>query len=145
MDESYDGYEKGKIIGLSSYHDNLLTTQILLDSGAIFSYIPLHALKLKQNNTHPQKDLLYYSNCPDDYITTYTLPLDEATIFIKGRNITIDANYLLTIDWYKTNQQMHLLKDKNGFLYLHPNYRIVWKKNAKELPKYKKLHQTWTY
>ena len=145
MEQNFGEWEPGQIIALSSYTGCLLTFQVLLDSGAIFSDLPLAAVSLKRTSIKNLIKDVYYSNCPHTDIAVCKLPLNEATIFLPDLGITKQASYILSIDWCKVNQQMHLLKDKEGNLWLHPNYRILWRTNALELPVYSKLRKTWSY
>lgn len=143
MEGHFGEWESGKIIALSSYPNSVLTTQVLLDSRGLFSDIPLHAFGTSK--IIPTIKKAYYANCPSAEVTAVKLPLTTGVIFFRGSTETVHANYILSLDWYNNNEQMHLLTDEEGNFWLHPNHKILWGKGVQELPAYKKLRTTWSY
>jgi hypothetical protein len=145
MEDHLLEWEEGKIVALSSYPGSVLTTQVLLDSRGLFSDLPLHALTTKKSAARYGVRQVYYSNCPGPEVTVFKLPLERGTIFLRNNEGMVNAKYLLSLDWYNNNEQMHLLTDEEGNFWLHPNHKILWGQGIEGLPKYKKLRTTWSY
>lgn len=136
------------VFGVSSYKGSVLTFEILLNNGAVFSYVPPHKLqtKLEQLEDRLNLDDLVYVACPSENfsITTYkALEREEfcSAHFISKRKC-VKAKYITTIDWYANNVLMHLLKLENGQLAALPSHKVMFSNEM--LPDYKKLRSEWT-
>lgn len=150
MDVSKRSWVDAKIIGLSSYKGSCLTFHInVKESGAIFSYIPPHALRKKD---HPGQMFGYreldYHFCQDDDMVVFELPFlmdRELSVFLRvdDKLKKIAAKYIKTIDWPYANIQQHLVTLSNGQFAVVPNHKLLTGKSD-SLPAYKKLRQDWT-
>lgn len=149
--EGFDEFEPCKIIALSSYKDSLLTAQILLENGAIFSDVPLHVLYTSKVScsAHQEINYTYSKNVASEHFIAYQLfDRGQPCRFKVKRNGKIlcevsGAKYLLTVDWYRDNEQMHLVEDTNGRLYLVNQPHILFTNKADKWPNYLKARAQW--
>lgn len=152
MDKDKNNLIKGKIIGVSSYEGEQVTFQVLLETGALFSYLPIHAFCMDTISTIVNVDQQQTFNlCKSGRIDVFTLDYFNnkiISIFNKKSKWEGFGEYILSIDWVDSNEQLHLIKH-SGLLWLRPNHKILIfdnkddPKKYKTLPSYKKLHQEW--
>lgn len=146
-DPAYAGSsERGTAFAVSSYPGDALTLQVLLDNGALFSYLPLHAVA-HMPLREPTLELsdLVYANCPGDTIEVTRYPFLDGNVnaYLRRRKEWIGGSYVCTIDWPKDNEQFHLLALENGQYAALPNHKVKFKNGPREMPPYRKLHATW--
>ena len=152
-DSTHDGWHACVIFGLSSYPGHALTYSVmLLDSGAVFSYVPPHRLRLTPVESisalAPRLELeeLVYHDCPVGRISVIRFAAligDVDVIFRrKGRpDLTMGGHYIATVDWVDGNDLLHLIELDNGQLAAMPNHKILWRRPVPTagLPKIEKL------
>ena len=143
MDESKTSLIPCEVFAVSSYVDHYPTFQILINNQAMFSYIPAQAIMKtsKQSGIQLNSDKLVYHKCKSERIcfNQYQyLKNKEANIFI-GSNI-VAASYHGTIDWYDSNELLHIMFLENSQIAMLPSHQVLFNKYCKVLPTYKKLH-----
>jgi hypothetical protein len=136
------------VFGVSTYINETLTFNILLQDGSMFQYIPFHALRLNDKETDfPSLELrdLVYHNCRNLEIDCHTFDHLKGTVncHFRYKDIWIPGEYFTTIDFYKGNDTLHIIKLENGQLTALPTSRVKFKDGIKEFPPYKKLHPIW--
>lgn len=150
LEEHNGEWTKARIIGLTSYPGDSLTIHVVVEeSGAIFSYMPLHSVRHK-NVDLPQYDynVLDYEFCHDPNMVSVEfehLSHSDLTAYIKdedGDLIGYSAEYVCTLDWPDDNYLQHFVKLGNGQFAAVPNHKILVNREG-ELPKYKKLRYRW--
>lgn len=138
-----------KIFACSIYKDNTITFEILLDNGAVFSYVPPHRLStINPNNNSIKLGLsdLVYCNVPNGYISivSYDALKGKCWAYFKSIDQWLTAQYLTTIDWYTDNLLVHLISLENGQLACLPSHKILFSDTFGKLPNYKKLKIKWS-
>lgn len=132
---------KSKIISIQAYKGDEVTFQILIDDNHLYSNIKISDIYLNNFGV-----TLYtrnrYNKCPkyeiDVYEIDYLKDMD-CRIFTGLKNeIDLIGKYILSIDFYTDNEQLHLIKSE-GRLHLIPNHKISWKCDSTLPTNYKKL------
>jgi len=133
---------------LSSYPGSTPTFKILLQNGAVFSYIPPHALQTSSLSpdavTLDLADLASI-NCPSEPISvkTFAALAGRVQAYFKRKDLWLEGSYVLTVDWTDSNDLLHLIALENGQLAFVPQHKVVFGNAARELPQYRKLRQVW--
>jgi len=145
--EFEESYEPGTVFAVSSYEGDALTTQVLLDNGCVFSYVPLHALQqepISRSNKLSLQDLVY-RNCPQGRITVNAFEFLNGPVlaYFKNKEVWLNGTYRATIDWIDGNEQLHVIHLENGQYAALPNHKLKFKNNARVFPEYDKLKETW--
>jgi hypothetical protein len=148
MDKTYIGqFVRGKIFAISSYPQEALSFQILLEDGCMFSYIPVQAIQKKDHEIHhPLMPVdLIYRNSPGENIavTSYTFLQGDIIAYFKHSKRWLKGRYILTVDWYENNELFHLLNMDNGQFAFVPSHKMKFRSIEESFPPYKKLHQIW--
>jgi hypothetical protein len=140
----------GKIFSVSSYKGHALTFQVLLSNGAVFSYLPLHAVvqrrKWKPEGEHFALEELLYHDCKSNHVCAHRFPALAGTVqaYFKLSQKWCSGRYLFTVDWYRGNEQLHLIALDNGQFCALPSHKVLFGRVAQKLPPYQKLRQIWT-
>ena len=146
MDENIKGVMKAEIFSVSSYENEALTFQMILEDGAMFSYVPIHLISHQKKVKNPLKmDDLIYHNCPsmDFVLHSYDFLQNSSPIcYFKNANRWLKGEYLFTLEWYDDNLNAHLIKLENGQFAFLPSHKINFK-GEKKLEKYHKIRETW--
>jgi hypothetical protein len=144
----YDKWVDCSAFGLSSYKEHALTLQVL-NKGAIFSYVPFHRVLHKplEGEAFDLKDIVY-ARCPDDHITVTRykeLVGKPCQAYLKNPKVWLNAEYVMTVDWYKCNDLAHIMALENGQFALLPSHKILVGvgPDQRTLPDYKKLRSEW--
>lgn len=147
----YDGEQVEKepltrctVFAVSSYIGHEPTFNVRIQSnGGVFHYLPVRALVSKEvaEPIH-ELDLCYYK-CYDHSIAVNQFEYLQGPVraFIKG--VSHEGEYRLTVDWYKSNVNMHLIALANGQFAFLPSHKLLFRSDERELPKYRKLRQEW--
>lgn len=149
MDPTVTGWTPGRAYVVNSYKGHALTFEVLLNNGAVFSYVPAHMLRWvsPETATHAfeAKDLTY-ALCPSDTIVVNAYDLlvgEKCKAYFVRPGVWENALYLFTVDWVDDNLLLHAVALDNGQVALLPSHKVIFG-NGTELPKYKKLHVEWT-
>ena len=150
MDPEAKGWTKGRIFAVNSYKGHSLTFEVLLGTGAVFSYVPAHMIRWMEPGSEESVDLLEekdltYALCPEGRISVDSYNLltgEKAKAFFVRQNRWVQALYLFTVDWVDDNLLLHAMALENGQVALLPSHKVLFGK-ATELPRYRKLHQEW--
>lgn len=136
------------VFAISSYQGHQITFSVRIrENGGLFHYLPIHALHSKPDifkiANKLQEHTLCYHNCPDWNISvnSYEFLQGDVTVFIRSE--IHPGKYVLTIDWYKANQNMHLISLRNGQFCLVPSHKVLFRSKKSSLPDYKKLYAEW--
>lgn len=144
-DETKNKYLNGEILGVSTYPNQTMTFNILIDGKYLYSDMPIHSFVWKvPNEKFTLKDLVY-SNCdtlPIDNYTFNNFINSEVYVFLKKCGIWIKGEYITSFDFYEGNDCVHLIKLNNGYFTLAPNHKINWIGET-ELSDYKKNKTVW--
>lgn len=134
-----------QIIALLSYPGHYLTADILTEQGALFSYVPFHALGIRPIDW-PIRALpdVCYHKCPSEDISVVSNEVlkQPLRVFDQSKNCLGLATYHATVDWYKGNDLLHIIS-LQGQLMAWPSHKLLWTEYNLPLPEYKKLHQEW--
>jgi hypothetical protein len=148
--KGHGNFIKGKIFSVSSYKNHALTFQVLLENGGVFSYIPIQAIvdiEKYKPDTEPltPKDLLYH-DCHDDEICIHDYPALQGPvqIYFRKKQAWLEGQYLFTIDWYRGNELLHMLKVENGQFCALPSHKVLFGEKERVLPLYEKMKQIWS-
>lgn len=149
MEEEKKGWSLPCIVfGLTSYMNETLTFQIMMEDGSMFSYIPFHALRFSLDNqdmdTLDLKDLVYH-NCRNLEMEYHVFDHLKGKVecYFKHKNLWMSGDYYATIDFYTGNDMLHIVKLENGQIAALPTHKVKFKEGSRDFPGYKKLHATW--
>lgn len=130
---------------VSSYVGNAPSFQILLEDGAVFSYVPPNALG--ENVTEPVLELadLAYHDCKSVEIAVQSLDALRGPVlaYFKRRDLWLAGTYLFTIDWYTGNEMLHCVSLANGQYALLPSHKLKFGDHPPGFEPYKKLRREW--
>ena len=127
--------EYGHLISVRSLQNQALQFSVLLESGALYTGLPLNALKFVEGtNIRPLEDVLMWDNISSDIdvITLDTLLYMPCSVKLLNGEI-ISGEYLFSIDYvgkYDLSRspehwkQTHFIKGSDGLCYLYPQYSI---------------------
>lgn len=136
----------GRIFAVSSYRGHLPTFQLLLEGGAVFSYLPAHALWHRDPAGEPvEPSALVYHPCPEYECSVHEFaalrgPVDA---FFPGAGRWVGGSYLFTLEWHTANDVLHALALDTGQIALLPQHKIRFGGGRAALPAYKKLRAAW--
>ena len=148
MDKKFKGkYTPGRVFGISSYPEEALTFQVLLNNGSLFSYLPLNSVRkpgIRSKTIFELSDLVY-KNCPGSEVVVKSYIYLEGMVncYFKNKDIWMSGKYMTTVDWFKDNEQFHLISLENGQYAALPNHKVKFKNEERVFKSYKKLHKTW--
>ena len=134
-----------EIIGLCLYEGEAITFDIVLNDGSIFNYIPPHKIK-HDISTHFSIGLsnLVYHNCKSMEITvSYMDALKNIKLAYCKKDDSWHkvVEYVLTVDWYKDNDLLNLVKLENGYFAFLPNHKLKMNEE-RSFKKYSKIRNT---
>jgi hypothetical protein len=135
--EGHGEYEPCCIFGVCSLPSRALGFHILLEDGAQFARLPIHAFCWKPGEPQPL-EVLQMWDC-----LSYHISVTEYSMLkgLKVRTILKDrkwypGSYLFTIDWAQSQMSedpgegghkcAHIIKLDNGNFAAQPNNRILW-------------------
>lgn len=144
-----------KIVALSSYPNCVLTIQVLLATGAIYSDLPIFAFTTNRVSCsgYNSTEDAYTGNVPSQYFVVYSLFSREQKCIFKrvfnGQQKVLPGKYITTIDWYGDNVQEHLVESGSN-LYLVNQPKILFVKDNQNpegivWPNYRKARCDWKF
>ena len=156
----YNGKTWGRLIGVRSLQGQAMQFQVLLETGALFTGLPAHAICFEEDA--PERELIDCQmwdsiSSEIDVIQYDTLLYMPCTLKLDSGEI-IKGEYLFTIDHVgnvdlsrdPTEWKMfHVIKSEEGNMHLYPQYRIKFldtalcSKSKKPLPKYTYNETIW--
>lgn len=135
-----------KIVSLCLYENETLCFDIILEDGSIFNYIPLNKIVHKKefDKNINLKDLVYHNSPSIEITLNYIDELNNLKLaYLKHKDEWIEViEYITTIDWYKGNDLLNLVKLNNGFFALLPNHKLKMN-DIKEFEKYSKIRESY--
>lgn len=137
-----------RAFAFSSYPGSAPTFQIVLDDGAVFSYVPPSGLFDLTRRKDPELSLadLVYHNCADGdvAVTTFSGLSGEVLCFFKHKDLWLKGEYRFTVDWYKGNDLLHCVTLENGQVAFLPSHKIKFQSGAAPgFQPYKKMRNEW--
>jgi hypothetical protein len=131
----------------SSYEGSAPTVKILLGDGAVFSYVPPHALIDPARRKAPELELadLAYHNCPAAEISVHAFAALEGKVlaYLKRKDLWLAGEYLFTVDWYTGNDLLHFVALENGQFAFLPHHKLKFGRDTPGFEPYKKLRRAW--
>jgi len=129
------------IFAISAYKEESITFAITLDEGSTFYYIPPHKISIyKQKPLFELKDIVY-NNCESEIITIKEfkfLGKKPISIYLKNKDIWVEGKYILTIDWYKGNDLVHMIQINTGEFCFMPSHKLKFNGAKLKFKKFKK-------
>lgn len=139
--KDYDGKTWGRLIGVRSLQNQAMQFQVLLNTGALFTGLPAHAICFEEDA--PDRTLI---DCQMwDSISSSIQVIKFDTLLYMPCSLKLDSGelvkgeYLFTIDHVgdvdlsrcPTEWKMfHVIKSDEGNIHLYPQYRIQFLDNA---------------
>jgi hypothetical protein len=134
------------VFSISSYAGSAPTFQILLDDGAVFTYLPPSALLVGEATgaLHELADLVYH-DCKSTQICVHVFDVLRGPVlaYLKRKDLWIPGTYLFSVDWYTTNEMLHGVALANGQLALLPSHKIKFGEHPPGFEPYKKIRREW--
>lgn len=134
--------EAGTLISVRAQQNQALQFSVLLESGALYTGLPISAISRKKDFTPLDLSVAQaYDNISSnvEVITLETIRYAKCTYLPFGDKQAINAYYLFTIDFVETGlardpvnwKQFHVLEEvETGRLVTYPQYRIQFKDGA---------------
>jgi hypothetical protein len=133
------GMEKGYAFAISSFTGRALAFHVMLQSGAHYRHVPLHALSTRPiSKDRPITDLqLWDCFTYRPVVTTFAYLLDHPCVCYLPKE-EVPGKYLFTVDWLPDphpgwvlqpdqNKCAHVLALADGNIAALPTNRIVWR------------------
>jgi hypothetical protein len=134
------------VFTVSSYTGSAPTFQILLEDGAVFSYVPPHAL-VNPPVAEPQlelADLVYHdAKSVEVAVQAFDVLRGPVLAYFKRRDLWLAGSYLFTIDWYTGNEMLHVVVLANGQYALLPSHKLKFGDHPPGFEPYKKIRNSW--
>lgn len=155
-----DNVEEGHLIGVRSLQNQALQFSVILQTGALYTGLPLHAICFSPAAVERSlEDVLMWDNISSSIqvFTLETLVYMPCTVKTNTKYI-ISGEYLFSIDYIGHNdlsrsprdwKQVHVIKATDGNMYIYPQYRLQFLDTAlcldapEGLPKYKHNDTIW--
>lgn len=136
-----------RAVSISSYVGQAPTFQILLDDGALFSYVPPSALIDPATRAEPALELgdLVYHDCKHVEISVHELAALRGPVlaYVKRRDLWLAGEYRFTVDWYTGNEMLHCVALANGQIALLPSHKLKFGDHPPGFAPYKKIRREW--
>jgi len=150
LESHFGEYQSGVCFGVTSITNRALGFHVLLDNGAIYWRLPLHALAWDNNPSPIQiSDAQFWDNISYNIsVTKYDYLKNRECSFKVRSGKIVEGQYLFTIDYAESeyaesaneHKCSHIIKGYDGNFYSMPNNRILWKDSSRikqEIPDYK--------
>lgn len=157
----FNGVSYGHLISVRSLQNQALQFQVLLETGALYTGLPAHAICFTEDA--PQRSILdcqMWDNISNDIdvIQLDTLLYMPCTVKLQDTGNILEGEYLFTIDYvgkYDLSRnashwkQFHCIRSTEGNFHVYPQYRIQFKDKAlcyyskDDLPKYHYNETIW--
>ncbi|MEZ0230175.1 MAG: hypothetical protein ACAI25_16250 [Planctomycetota bacterium] len=143
------------VFAVSSYTGSTPTLKILIQDGAVFSYLPPDALVDPSRKKEPTLSLaeLCYHNCPSEDVVVHAFEALAGPVlaYVKQRDLWLPGEYRFTIDWYLGNDLLHFVSLENGQFAFLPHHKLKFTLRGAEFKNatpgfepYRKIRRTWT-
>lgn len=158
-DNSKEGKTSGHLVSVRARQNQALQFTVLLDTGALFTGLPAHAITFREDTVNGKLELpdAQMWDCVSDDIDVFCMEsLRYAECVVRPNKINAKSGiYLFTIDFvgegysrHPTHwKQLHVVQTNDGYLMLYPQYRIQFLDaalfEATELPRYKANTKHW--
>src|SRR5581483_10347666 len=136
------------VFAVSCYPGSTPTLKILIEDGAVFSYVPPDALVDPAKKKPPDLALadLVYHNCPSEDICVHAFEALRGPVlaYLKLRDLWLPGEYRFTVDWYLGNDLLHFVALENGQFAFLPHHKLKFKNGDPGFEPYRKIRRTWT-
>jgi hypothetical protein len=139
---SGDGWEEAYAFAIQSVRGRALGFHVMLQSGAHYRNVPLHAISTNRSAPlYRPHDLAYwdcFSNKP--LVTVFDYLRDHECAAILPSGVRMQGVYLFTVDWLPDdaahpgfilqpdqNKCGHVLSLRDGNLAMLPTNRVIWR------------------
>lgn len=150
MDSSKTGKIPCTVFAFTSYKNRAPTVKILLDDGALFSFVPLHKVYhylQPEDSSLPILGMqeLCYRNCPeyDIVLSSPKFLQGEVLACFHTKELWMDARYVASIDWHTHSLVLHFLMLENGQFATLPSHKVKFRNQERAFKPYRKLSVTW--
>ncbi len=158
-DSNKEGKTGGHLVSVRARQNQALQFNVILDTGALFTGLPAHAITFKEdliNDKLQLPDAQMWDCISDDAEVFCMESLRYAECEVRPSIIGAKLGiYLFTVDFvgegysrHPTHWKMlHAIQTLDGYFMLYPQYRITFLDKAlyedKELPQYKANSKHW--
>jgi len=158
-DSNKEGKTGGHLVSVRARQNQALQFSVLLDTGALFTGLPAHAITFREDAFNPKLQLpdAQMWDCISDDIEVFCMEsLRYAECEVFGNQIASGGKYLFTVDFvgegysrHPTHwKQLHAIQTLSGDFLLYPQYRIIFTDKALcervgEVPDYKANTKHW--
>lgn len=158
-DSNKENKTGGHLVSIRARQNQALQFSVILDTGALFTGLPAHAITFREDLGNGKLELLDAQmwDCISDDIEVFCMEsLRYAECEVRPTIINAKlGTYLFTVDFvgegysrHPTHwKQLHAIQTIDGYFMLYPQYRILFLDKAlyetKELPRYKANTKQW--
>jgi len=162
LEKGYGEYTKGTMVSVRSLPNQALQFSVLLETGALFTGLPVWALCTSPSEVLPPISGQMWDNISGsiDVFVIEQLRLMPCYVLLDPcPRVSKEGFYLFSIDFVGANdlsahpehwKQLHIIGTKEGQLVCYPQYRIQFldkalcqKAHIESLPAYKANSNTW--
>lgn len=125
---------------ISSITNEFLKFHIVSEHTSFFN-VPINAITNSKTAPILQEDVVSFFPCPDDQIETiqyeHLTNIGHCGIWKKDDSFWQLGNYVLTIEWTRAKQNLHLIELEDGNYVAWGSSHITWGEDVpSELPRY---------
>jgi hypothetical protein len=146
LEEGHGEFLPCTVFGLSSYAGHAPTFSVLVEDRFLYTYVPVHALAGQACEPLALHESAYF-DCPDEVVTVvyhrHLLELGRCRVYRRDGSPWSTGTYLCTLDWYRADHALHLVRLDGGPFLLWPNHRLAFSDAGPALPGFRRSRQTW--
>jgi len=151
------------LFGISSFRGEVPTFRAFLVNhdqaedpvnGSVYDYVPPHAILLdKERDTVGELELedLVYHNCMDYAFAVHSVSFlrkrreKEMSVhcYFKRKDRWLAGRYLLSMEWHRGNDLLHLVALENGQLSFLPSHKIKFRDGPRQFSWFGKSNTAW--
>lgn len=155
FEKGHGEFTPAYVHGVCAMEGRCLNFQVLLETGALWTRLPIHALVYEKQA--PQLALKYIQpwDCPSYHLSVhqYSYLRNTPVKVLLGNGEIVRGHYQFTVDYaqmpFAENDEhkcSHIIKTENGNLLAQPNNRCLWGDailtNIEKYPDYKSCDQS---
>jgi hypothetical protein len=134
-------FSPATVFSISISKDEYPTFQVIINDTTLFSNIPISAFANSKGVRPLEESNYIYFHAPNENVIActhdYLSSIEDCFVWQRNAERFQAAKYILTIDWYLENKQLHLLELEDGNYILWPSELITFGSNVPEkLPAY---------
>lgn len=153
-------FSKAVSFAVASVPGRAVGFHCLLDNGAVYGRLPIHALNWAQPKTKPIENVseLQLWDASSEHVSCIVYDfLKESRCHVLLPSGQQNGTYMFTLDWWGSSyaesagalgwKSAHMIRLDNGYFALQPNNRILWESPAfvkkLEKPDYALTERVW--